>query len=160
MQSYLLSDEKKTHLTFERNEDALIVSIPTKTPDKNNSVVVLDVAGKVDVNNPPTFESIEKIFIDSLDVKVKSDRENVEIRYTINGNIPTIESPLANEKVTLTTTTVLTARCFRDGNPVSGSVQKTFTKVEPEHALKINDVIKGIKYRYFEGNWEVLPAFN
>ena len=160
LHSYLLSDEKKTHLTFERNEDALIVSIPTKTPDENNSVVVLDVAGKVDVNNPPTFESIEKIFIDSLDVKVKSDRENVEIRYTINGNIPTIESPLANEKVTLTTTTVLTARCFRDGNPVSGSVQKTFTKVEPEHALKINDVIKGIKYRYFEGNWEVLPDFN
>jgi len=160
LHSYLLSDEKKTHLTVERNEDALIVSIPTKTPDENNSVVVLDVAGKVDVNNPPTFESIEKIFIDSLDVKVKSDRENVEIRYTINGNIPTIESPLANEKVTLTTTTVLTARCFRDGNPVSGSVQKTFTKVEPEHALKINDVIKGIKYRYFEGNWEVLPDFN
>jgi len=159
LHSYLLSDEKKTHLTVERNEDALIVSIPTKTPDENNSVVVLDVAGKVDVNNPPTFESIEKIFIDSLDVKVKSDRENVEIRYTINGNIPTIESPLANEKVTLTTTTVLTARCFRDGNPVSGSVQKTFTKVEPEHALKINDVIKGIKYRYFEGNWEVIPDF-
>ena len=160
LHSYLLSDEKKTHLTVERNEDALIVSIPTKTPDENNSVVVLDVAGKVDVNNPPTFESIEKIFIDSLDVKVKSDRENVEIRYTINGNTPTIESTLANEKVTLTTTTVLTARCFRDGNPVSGSVQKTFTKVEPEHALKINDVIKGIKYRYFEGNWEVLPDFN
>ena len=160
LHSYLLSDEKKTHLTVERNEDALIVSIPTKTPDENNSVVVLDVAGKVDVNNPPTFESIEKIFIDSLDVKVKSDHENVEIRYTTDGSTPSIESTLANEKVTLTTTTVLTARCFRDGNPVSGSVQKTFTKVEPEHALKINDVIKGIKYRYFEGNWEVLPDFN
>jgi len=99
--SYLLSDKNKTNLKVERNEDALIISVPSKAPDENNSVVVLDIAGKPDVNNPPAFESGEKIFIESLEIFLKSDRNNIEIKYTTDGSIPLIESPVYKGSIKL-----------------------------------------------------------
>ena len=158
--SYLLADVGKNKLNVQRNEDALIISVPSKVPVENNSVIVLDVSGKVDVNNPPVFESHYKIFIESLDVTIKSDRQNIDIRYTTDGNIPTIESPLYHGPITLTKTTTLNARCFRAGNPVSASAHDTFTKVVPGSAIDINDLTNGIRYKYYKGKWEVLPDFD
>jgi alpha-L-fucosidase len=156
--SYLLSD--KTNFNVDRNEDALIISVPSTPADEINSIVVLDVDGKVDVSNPPIFESNEKIFIESLDVTIKSDRQNIDIRYTTDGSIPSIESSLYSTPVTLTETTTLAARCFREGKPVSGTAEETFTKVVPEPALEIDGLTNGIRYKYFEGTWEAIPDFN
>ena len=160
IQSYLLPDKNKTNLKVERNGDALIISVPLKASDENNSVVVLDVAGKVDVNNPPTFEADEKIFIKNIDVSIKSDRQNVELRYTVDGSVPTIESHLISGPINLTETTTLSARCFRDGNPVSGTAKETFTKVIPDDALDLNNEENGINFKYFEGKWEKIPDFS
>ena len=160
IQSYLLADEKKTALKVERNEDTLIISIPAEQPDVNNSVVVLDVKGKADVNNPPTISAERNIFLDDFSVNVNSDCENVEIRYTIDGSIPTVESPMTEGQITLTKTSTLKTRCFRDGKPVSGVSEETFTKVEPEPAVEVNNLKNGIKYKYYEGKWEKLPDFD
>jgi hypothetical protein len=51
--AYLLSDAKKAALTVSRREDSLVVSLPAAAPDANDSVVVLDVAGKIDVAKQP-----------------------------------------------------------------------------------------------------------
>ncbi len=160
IRSYLLADENKTNLKVERNEDALIISVPLKAPDENNSIVVLDVAGKVDVNNPPTFEAVERIFIKDLDVSIKTDRQNVDLRYTVDGSIPTNESPLVRGPINLNKTTILTARCFRKGKPVSGPAKDTFTKVIPDDAIQIDNAENGIIYKYFEGKWEKIPDFS
>jgi alpha-L-fucosidase len=157
---FLLADKDKTPLSFKRDEDAIVISLPLKAPDEINTVVVLEINGKPDVNNPPEFKFDEKIFIDKLDVSLKSDRENIVIRYTTDGSKPTRESPLVVGSITLSTTTTLSVRCFRDGNPVSETVQETFTKVKPEPAVKIMNEKKGIRYKYFEGDWDALPDFN
>jgi len=160
VQSYLLADESKTNLKVERDQDALIISIPLKAPDQNNSVIVLDVAGKPDVNNPPLFESSDKIFIKDLDVTIKSERQNVDLRYTVDGSIPTTESSLVRGPIKLTETTTLTARCFRDGKPVSSSASDTFTKVVPDEATQVDNAEEGIGFKYFEGQWEKIPDFS
>ncbi len=54
--AYLLADSSKARLAVGRQEDALIVSLPLAAPDQVDSVIVLDVAGKADVNDPPKKE--------------------------------------------------------------------------------------------------------
>ncbi len=157
--AWLLPDSRKAALPVDRTEDALVINVPAAAPDAIDSVVVLDVAGKADINDPPRIESRFDIFFDTLDVAVTSDRDNVQVRYTLDGSVPTPASPVAAGKITLTGTTVLSARCFRDGQPVSGTIQSTFTKVGPRPAVKPDRPASGVKYAYYEGDWDVLPDF-
>jgi alpha-L-fucosidase len=158
--AYLLSDAKKGALAVTRKEDALIIKVPRAIPNAVDSVVVLEVAGRPDVNDPPLISSEFEIFIDALDVAVHSNRDNVEIRYTLDGSAPSATSPLAKGPVRLKDTAVLSARCFRDGKPVSGTAQTTFTKVEPRPAEKSMPARSGLAYAYYEGEWDVLPDFS
>lgn len=73
IQSYLLADENKSLLNVERENDALIISVPLKASDNFNNIVVLHVKGKLDVNNPPIIKVDANIFIDKLEVELKSD---------------------------------------------------------------------------------------
>ena len=158
-QSFLLAAPQKK-LDVSRKEDALIISVPAAAPDSINSVIVLDVKGKEDINNPPEIENTVDQFINKIDVKIKSSRENVQIHYTLDGSIPDINSPVVSGYVQLTDCALISARCFRNGVPVSGTSQATFTKVFPEAAEKIETAAPGIKYFYYEGNWDKIPEFS
>jgi len=158
--TYLLSDPEKNPLDVSRHEDALVIAIPATAPDSNNSVVVLDIEGKPDVSNPPDISSDFNIFVDELEVAISSDRDNVQIRYTLDGTIPQANSPLVEAPLRFTETTTVSARCFRDGKSVSASVQATFTKVSPKPSVQMDNFSQGIKYSYFEGDWDWLPDFD
>jgi alpha-L-fucosidase len=158
-QSYLLVDQKKKNLKVERQEDALVIAVPAEAPDQVNSVVVLEVAGKPDISNPPAIIADQDIFIDTIDVSVSSDRQNVEIRYRLDGSEPDVDSPLVVGPIHLTQGATVSARCFRKGKPVSGSAKAAFTKVEPRPAVEGVEVVPGISYSYGEGDWDNLPDF-
>lgn len=158
-QAYLLAEQKKSLLPVNREEDALIVNVPIQASDPYNSVVVLDIAEKPDINNPPKIDAEFKIFVEAIDVTIASDRDNVEIRYTWDGSVPSINSTLANATLRLTETTVVSARSFRDGKAVSDATQAKFTKVTPRPAARVGNLSKGIRYAYFEGDWDRLPDF-
>jgi len=49
--AYLLSDPEKRKLDVQRQEDALVIHVPDDAPDPINSVVVLEVKGRSDVND-------------------------------------------------------------------------------------------------------------
>jgi alpha-L-fucosidase len=157
---YLLADLHKKKLKSSRNEDAVIINLPSKQPDPICSVVTMDIKGKPDVTIPPNIEADFDIFTDSLQVELNSDRENVIIRYTTDGTVPGINSTLYTGQITVDKTTEISARCFRNGKPVSAAVTKSFNKVEPAPSLDISNLKNGISYKYFEGNWDVLPDFN
>ena len=158
--AYMISDPEKTSLDVTRDEDALVIVIPEAAPDSNNSVVVLDIEGKPDVAKPPEIKADFNIFVDEIEVSITSDRENVQVRYTLDGSIPQHDSPLAAASLRLNETTTVSARCFRDGKAVSGSVQAKFTKVSPKSAIQIENPSPGIRFSYFEGDWNSLPDFN
>jgi alpha-L-fucosidase len=156
----LLSDPEKASLEVTRREDAIVITIPEAAPDSINSVVVLDIEGKTDISNPPEITADFNIFVDDIKVTLVSDRENVQVRYTQDGTIPQADSPLAEAPVRLIETTNVSARCFRDGKPVSGTTQATFTRVSPTPAKQIENPLPGIRFAYFEGDWDWLPDFD
>jgi alpha-L-fucosidase len=157
--AYLLADAQKNALDVVRNEDALVVNVPAKAPDTINTVIVMDVQGKADVSNPPKISADFDIFVNHLTVSLFSDRENVEIRYTLDGSVPSSNSSPVSGPIQLTATTVVSARCFRGGKPVSGTSQMKFTKVTTCPAVGAGELAGGIRYAYYEGNWDSLPDF-
>jgi hypothetical protein len=62
-------------------------------------------------------------------------------------------------KITLNDTTFVSARCFRDGNPVSPIVLALFKKVDPLPPVKTHVLQSGMNYAYYEGDWDKLPDF-
>jgi alpha-L-fucosidase len=158
-QAYLLADAQKASLPVARDEDALVITLPASAPDANNSVVVLDVTGKPDVSHPPQIKADYNIFVNDLAVTLGATHGNFEIRYTLDGSMPSINSPLSPGAIRLTETATVSARCFRDGKPASDAATAKFTKVVPRAAEKIDNLQKGIHYSYFEGDWDRLPDF-
>lgn len=157
--AFLLADAKTT-LNVNRQQDALIITIPEKPVNEINSVVVLDIKGKPDVNDPPDIVAIRDIFIDSLQVVLKSDRENVTIRYSLDDSEPNDSSLIYSEPIVISESVTLKARCFREEKPVSGVATKAFTQVEPILAVKSSGEQQGIRYSYLKGNWDDMPSFN
>lgn len=158
-QAFLLAGSKKDLLEVSRHEDAVIVQVPSQPMDPIATVVVLDINGPPDVIEPPEIMASSKILVDVLDVEVTSERENVEIRYTIDQNSPTKNSLLVDGPIRLTETATIRARVFCDEKPVSGESRATFTKVKPRPSLSTDSMINGLKYEYFEGDWDKLPDF-
>jgi alpha-L-fucosidase len=158
--AYLLSDSSRAPLRLSRRIDDLVIRVPRNAPDSINSVVVLDVAGKPDINYPPDIVSAFDIIVEPLDVTISSDRPNVEVRYTLNGTAPTKSSALARGHLRLVETTEVTAQCFRGDKPVSPVVKKTFRKVKPLPAASIAPPDMGLRYSYFEGTWDKMPDFD
>jgi len=158
--AYLLADPEKTNLEVFRQEDAIFIKVPADCPDEMNSVVVLDIEGKPDVNDPPLIKAEQTIFIDKLAVEITSKRDNIEIRYTTNGDIPDMDSEKVLGILNISKTCVVTARCFRDGKPVSGSSSIFLEKVLPLPPMTITGLQPGIKARYYEGEWDKLPSFD
>jgi len=158
--TYLLNDEEKKTLASIRIEDTRVISVPLAAPDKINSVIVIDIVGKPDVYDSPLIEAEADIFVNKIAVNIKTGRENIQIRYTLDGSIPKTNSPLVNGTFYLDKTTTVSARAFRNRKPVSETARATFTKVEPAKAARISNVTNGLMYKYFEGVWNELPNFD
>lgn len=156
--TYLLSNSKE-RLRASRNEDAIVIDVPNEAPDTINTVIVLDVAGKEDISTPPIIENSFDQFVDKIDVRIKSNRENVQIHYTLDGSIPDLNSPVVKDFIQLDDCALVSARSFRNGIPVSGTSQATFTKAFPIEAEDIEKLADGIKYSYYEGDWNKLQDF-
>ncbi|HQT90531.1 MAG TPA: alpha-L-fucosidase [Candidatus Kryptobacter bacterium] len=157
--TFILWDMKKSHLKVDKRGDALVISVPTEAPDKICSVVELDFAGIIEVYNPPVIGPALGVFLDSTDVTI-SMTPGADVRYTLDGQPPTNESPMYTEPVTITGSTSVAAQYFRDGNPVSGATTATFKQVEAEPSVKVEDASNGVQYEYFEGNWQAIPDFS
>ena len=159
LKAYLLSDPGQTSLGITRSEDALMISLPADMPDTNNTVVVLDLKGKLDLTEPPQIISGFDFFVDSLQVTIESNRGNVQIYYTIDQSDPGMTSKLYTGPIVLKKSLMVAARCFRDGKPVSGIGYRIYRKQEPLPAMKIQKTSPGISYAYYEGNWDSIPDF-
>ena len=164
LKAYLLADPKMTNLKIERKDDALILSLPALAPDPVNSVIVLDLKGKLDLTDPPLILTNFDILVDSMYVKLETNRENVQIHYTLDGTDPTNKSVMYSDPFIIHNSAVISARCFRNGNPVSGTSQKKLRKVEPLPAVVSFQASasgrQGILYRYYEGEWDSIPDFS
>jgi alpha-L-fucosidase len=157
--AYLLAGLTKNLLPVTRRDDALVIALPGRALDTINTVVVLDIEGKPDVTTAPAIASAAQIFVDTMEVALTSARENVEIRYTLDGSLPAHSSPLYQRPIRLTASTTVTTRCFRGGAAVSPASSARFEKVPPRAAVSPGKISPGLRYAYYEGDWNALPDF-
>jgi alpha-L-fucosidase len=157
--SYLLADPTHRPLPIHRRDDALEISLPPEAPDSLNTVVALEITGRPDIANPPEISYEFPFFVDSTRVNLSSDREQIEIRYTLDGSTPTAASPLATSSFQLASSAMVSARCFRQGLPVSGTTSTAFNKVIPRAPMPVTNPEPGLKFSYVQGSWDQLPAF-
>ncbi|MBN2357047.1 alpha-L-fucosidase [candidate division KSB1 bacterium] len=155
----VLLAQSERALEVEQTGEEIIIRLPEEAPDPYDSVVALDVDGKADIGNPPEILTEFDIFIDSLKVEFAAERENVAFRYTVDGTNPTAGSHLYARPIFINQSATVRVRCFRDAKPVSGVAAKTFARVEPRSAQLLKNARPGLRYRYFEGEWDALPAF-
>jgi alpha-L-fucosidase len=157
--AYLLAGRTKNLLPVSRREDALVIALPPRALDTHSTVVVLDIEGRPDVTIAPKIGSATRIFVDTLEVSLTSPRENVQIRYTLDGSLPGPSSRLFEGGIPLSGSTTVTARCFRGGSAVSPAASERFEKVAPRPPVAVKSLAPGLKYAYYEGDWSALPDF-
>jgi len=159
--AYLLADASRRPLDVSRDGDALVIALPSERTDAIDSVVVLDIVGKPDIADPPTIEADTDIFVRSVTVKVRTDRQNAQVRFTTDGSEPAAASPIASGPIRLDESATVKARVFREGRPVSPVAQRTFARVLPTPAVQATGAKPGsLAFEYFEGDWDKLPDFD
>jgi alpha-L-fucosidase len=159
---YALADQKKSELPFIRKGANIIIDISTVKKDRYATVVVMEIQGKPVVSEPPVISCSTKIFSDSLQIWLSTDIMGSEIRYTLDGSDPFVQSPVYTQEIKLLPENDVTvhAAVFKAGKQVSGSAVKTFFKVLPEPAVWLKNENSGLKYSYYEGVWDGLPDFS
>ncbi len=157
--AFLLGDASHARLPTGRDGDALVVTMPAAAPDAVDTVVVVDVKGKPDVALAPAITAPASIFVDSLDVTVSTGQEGVELRYTTSGTNPHEDSPLVTGPIHLTASSVVSARAFRGGKPVSPIGRQSFSKVIPRRGVQVEKTEAGVRYEYFEGVFDKSSDF-
>jgi alpha-L-fucosidase len=156
--AYLMADAD-VPLPLSRDEDALIVSLPPSPPDSCDAVVVLEINGTPDINEPPVINAADKLFVDRLSVAITSQRGNIEVRYSTDESIPGPSSMKVEGPVVITESGTIRARAFRAGRPVSPVSSARFTKVLPLPANHVAGLVSGITFRYYHGDWDSIPDF-
>lgn len=157
--SYLANPMAKSP-RFEKVDDAIVIDLPSTLPDKHNSVIMLQLKGKPDIHLNPVAKSKFDAFVGTMEVTLLDEGGNAEIRYTTDGIAPSMKSAVYEKPIKLTETTTITARSFRDGKPISGTMQKTFWKKEPKPSTSKSGLSPGLQYLYFEGEWSKMPNYD
>jgi alpha-L-fucosidase len=146
-------------LTVSRSGLDWAVALPQEAPDPIDTVVVLEIEGPPVVIEPPAIEAESFGFVFSREVRLTTDVNDAEIRYTLDGRDPSTGSLLYSGPIRLTGSATLKAGLFRNGRPLSAVRAADFTKVVPRPASAPRDTAQGLCFEYHEGDWSKLPDF-
>ena len=89
---------------------------------------------------------------DSALVRMSSETEGTEIRYTLDGQEPDENSSLYKKAFSVHKTTVIKAKAFKTGRKPSFAKTSVITFIDPK--------TNGLNYTYYEGDWDKLPDFD
>ncbi|MCI0707360.1 MAG: alpha-L-fucosidase [Ignavibacteriae bacterium] len=160
VKAYFLTDASRSVLSFERQGVNLSLHIVAQQRDPVNTVIVLEFPRAPEVAIAPRIVSSDTVFIDYADVEFKTDSRTTEIRYTLDGSDPSAQSPIANAKLRLTNSATVSAALFRNGTPVSPVARLAVRKVATLPAKNPTQLVSGVRYTYYEGDWDWLPDFS
>ncbi|MCC5844366.1 MAG: chitobiase/beta-hexosaminidase C-terminal domain-containing protein [Verrucomicrobia bacterium] len=115
---------------------------------------------------PVRIDPAQPVFHDTLTVRLRSDSEGVEIRYTLDGTEPTPAATLYEEPFVLEGDAVVKARAFRPGvdevsDVMSGThatgISRAFFEKRPLRAAeRVETAQPGLRSARYEGNWQEL----
>jgi len=99
----------------------------------------------------PVFSVTDSVFNSPETISLSTQTDGAEIRYTLDGSDPDQSSKLFTDPIELTKSTFVKAQTYKEGAVTSPIIQRKFYIIDKEK--------NGLKYRYFEGNWQSLPDF-
>ena len=160
VKAYLLATKKAIPVTSKDN--SITFKLPAVAIDTINTVVVLEIAGKPIVYKPPVITAYSSQFIDKREVTIAipGEQGKMIIRYTLDGTNPTGTSPVYQNKITVTNTSLLKAGCFVGTKQVSAIMMQGFEKVIPMRGVNIFKATPGLQINYYEGDWDKMPDFS
>jgi alpha-mannosidase len=138
-------------------DPAVRVLAATVAHDANDDAVPAQPFHDVAKRAVVRIRAPRRIFIESLDVAVTSPTPHAVVRYTTDGSPPAASSPVADGPVTLTDSATIRARAFAPGLDTSFVAQASFARVKPRAAAPPPSTSPGLRCRYVEGSWRVLP---
>lgn len=94
------------------------------------------------------FEA-NNVFIDQTEVRIEAPPGVAEIRYTMDGAIPTSSSALYTGPFTVSDSCTVKARGFTGGRSVTPVLEGRFTRQTPRKAVKVSDRKPGLAYELF-----------
>lgn len=124
------------------------------SPDKATSYKRPYSLSGNDKTPKPYAEGCTDLFDDETYVTLKSDSDDVEIRYTTDGKDPDISSELYVSPLKFNKTTHLKAMAFGKHTLPSQVFDVTVTKADYIPATDVKNVANGIIAKYYEGFFE------
>jgi alpha-L-fucosidase len=155
---YSLAGKKK--LKAAKTGSDYVIDISGIEQKEYATVIVMDIKGKPVIYDAPEIRSSSNIFIDQIPVTLSTQIPNAVIRYTTNGDEPTVSSPAAMKTLLLKTSTTVKARSFLYNKPITEISTAGFQKVIPVPAMNVSSPSPGINYSVYEGEWSKLPEFD
>ena len=100
----------------------------------------------------PDLEGGEAVnaFIDETDVKISCIDKNAIIRYTTDGSMPTVDSPIYNGSLKITETTDFIFRTFRPNGKPSDVFKTKYIKSTYSPAVKVAPSNPGLKASWYD----------
>ena len=159
-EAWLLKNKEQK---FQVIKDGNYVNINLSGVEKENfaTVIVLETGDDAVVYNSPEINAEYSVFIKEAAFTITSDIPNCVIRFTTDGSIPTMESPVANGLVTVNAKASFSVRalCFLNNKAVSGMSEIPLAMEKPLTPAEVPNTNQGLTYSYFEGVWGQLPDF-
>lgn len=135
-----------------------IVSLPAKSGTMPR-VIAVDFKGVPIVYKAPKIDTPTNLVIDTQLVKITNQTAKSEVRYTVDGKLPTVKSPLYTGAIKVQGGQTLRAAMFMGGVQRSGVVSQTFVKAQPMEGQTLIDETSGLTRETFAGEWKSLPVF-
>ncbi len=132
----------------------------TSIPNKNKGIMPADAPFSMSATSPfcsPPYSNVSSgIFEGVLNVTLATKTAGAFITYTLDGTTPTAQSLRYVSPIVISKTTVVKAKAFHATKAMSELLVMNF-KNEMKKAIDISNVQSGIAYKYYEGNWELIP---
>lgn len=142
---------KPVPVSMEEDADVVTFTLPVASTE------LLWVKPVSDCYRSPAFDSATRIFVGQTSCRIIAPCEDGNIRYTLDGSIPTQDSQLYANPIIISDTYTVKARFFHEDGTVSRVSAMSLTKVTP--AAHEKSLTPGVTCQWYAGNWETLPDF-
>ena len=149
----------KTLLKSEMKAADLTIDVSQIDQTFAATVIVMEISGDLKVYERPEIKPESSVFIDKVAVDFTTKIKNGDVHFTTDDTEPTLHSQKASEKEILkgNSDLLVKALTYVEGKPVSGVAIHEIKRQEPLEA--IFESKHGLRYKYYEGFWRMLPDF-
>ncbi len=106
---------------------------------------------------PPVLRHNGPAFTDTLHITLNTNFEDLMLRYTVDGQPPSTDSPAYTSAVVIDKSTTFKAASFTNDGRRSRVITYAFEQIAYEAAIKPGKLKPGMSFAYYEGAWNRVP---